>query len=178
MIGFAVCGAWLLSHMRTAARAVICASFVILSIARCEVWRTELSLWSDAVRKAPDKVRPRLQLARALPPARALAVLEETESIAPEDPVVATEQGRALLDNGDPAKALAAFGRALALNPEDPAALNNRGVALLALGQAEAARLDFEHALNLNPCSADAVANLRHAGVVREIAKSCPTVSP
>ncbi len=174
MIALAVAGAFLLSHMRTAALAVICASFVILSIARCEVWRTELSLWSDAVRKAPDKVRPRLQLARALPPSRALDILAETEAIAPEDPAVASEEGRAWLEDGDPARALAAFGRALALNPEDPAALNNRGVALLALGQTEAARLDFEHALSLDACSADAAANLRHMGVPRALPKNCP----
>ncbi len=174
MIALAVAGAYLLSHMRTAAVAVICASFIILSISRCEVWRTELSLWSDAVRKAPDKVRPRLQLARALPAERALDILTETEHIAPEDPAVAAEQGRAWLEYGDPARALAAFGRALALNPEDPAALNNRGVALLALGQTDAARLDFERALRVDACSADAAANLRHTGVATELPKSCP----
>jgi hypothetical protein len=42
--------------------APIAASLLALTIARNEVWRTELSLWSDAVAKSPGKARPHTNL--------------------------------------------------------------------------------------------------------------------
>ena len=112
----------------------------------------------------------RIQLARALPPVRALSVLAEAEEMAPNDPDLPSEQGRIYLQMGDAAQALSSFGRALALNPESPLAINNRGAALLALGQTEAARLDFERALVIDPCQPNALLNLRRMGIDRR----CP----
>jgi tetratricopeptide (TPR) repeat protein len=174
MIAFAAGGAMLLYSMRTPALVVVCASLAAISISRCEVWRTELSLWTDAVRMAPDKLRPRIQLARALPPDRALALLGEAETIAPDNPDLPSEQGRIYLQTGDAAQALASFGRALALNPGSPLAINNRGVALLALGQTEAARLDFERALAIDPCQPNARFNLRRMGIAKPVPENCP----
>ncbi len=149
------------------------ALLALLSLNRTLVWRTEESLWSDAVRKAPSKLRPLIQLARASPPDRAIPLLERAESLAPSDPRPASEMGRVFLASGNPALALAAFGRALALAPSDPLALNNRGAALLALGQSAAARLDFEHALRLAPCQFNALANLRRMGVAVQPPAAC-----
>ncbi len=175
MVAFAAGGAMLLYTMRTRALVVVCASLAAISISRCEIWRTELNLWSEAVRLAPDKLRPRIQLARALPPIRALSLLYEAESMAPNDPQLPTEQGRIYLQMGDAAQALSAFGRALALNPTSPMAINNRGAALLALGQTDAARLDFERALAIDPCQPDALLNLQRMGIAETPAKQCPT---
>jgi hypothetical protein len=177
MVAFAAGGAMLLYSMRTPALVVVCASLAAISISRCEVWRTELSLWTDAVRMAPDKLRPRIQLARALPPDRALALLEEAESVAPGDPDLPSERGRIYLQMGDAAHALSSFGRALALNPASPLAINNRGAALLALGQNEAARLDFERALAIDPCQPNALFNLRQMGIDKPAARNCPADS-
>lgn len=129
------------------------------------LWRDPEALWREAVEHAPSKLRPRLQLARALPPDRALSVLEEAQRLAPGDPEVATDQGRALLALGRPGEALGAFGRALALDPNDARALNNRGAALAALGQPDAARADYERALSKDPCLFDARLNLLRMGV-------------
>ncbi|MGA3027777.1 MAG: tetratricopeptide repeat protein [Bryobacteraceae bacterium] len=178
MVAFASAGAMLLYTMRTRALVVICASLAAIGISRCEVWRTELSLWTDAVRLAPDKLRPRIQLARALPPDRALSVLDEAESMAPGDPDLPSEQGRIYLQMGDAARALSSFGRALALNPASPLAINNRGAALLALGQTEAARLDFERALAIDPCQPNARLNLRRMGIDKPAPPSCPADLP
>jgi hypothetical protein len=136
-----------------------------ISVRYSLVWRTPEALWSEAKDHAPDKIRPRLQLARALPPEAALRELAEDARMAPGDADIATEQGRVWLTAGRPAEALAAFGRALALDPGDARALNNRGTALAALGQMSAARADFERALARDPCLFDARVNLKRLGL-------------
>src|SRR5207244_3462774 len=110
--------------------AVGIAALAIVSISRTQVWISEKSLWTEAVRRAPDKVRPKLQLARVSEPAEAKNLLEDAKKIAPSDPVVASETGKMLLLLGRPQEALPEFGRALALSPRDAQAFNNRGVAL------------------------------------------------
>jgi hypothetical protein len=178
MIAFAAAGAMLLYTMRLRALIVICASLAAISVSRCEVWRTELSLWSEAVRMAPDKLRPRIQLSRALPPVRALSLLAEAENEWPDAPEVPAEEGRIYLQMGDAAQALGKFGKALARDPANPMAINNRGAALLALGQIDAARLDFERALKLDPCQPNARANLQHMGVEEPARPDCPVDLP
>ncbi|MFY9725690.1 MAG: tetratricopeptide repeat protein [Bryobacteraceae bacterium] len=140
---------------------LVVAALVVVSIGRTQVWASDESLWREAVRRAPDKVRPRIQLSRRVGTAEALELLEQARLIAPDDPSVAAETGRVLLAAGRPAEALGQFGRALALAPRDANNYNNRGVALEALGQTEAARADFKRALELDPGLAAARENLR-----------------
>ena len=141
--------------MQTVAALVI-ATLVVVSIGRTQVWASDESLWREAVRRAPDKVRPRIQLSRSVGTQEALALLAEASRIAPDDASPSAETGRVLLAAGRPAEALAQFGRALALAPRDANNYNNRGVALQALGQTEAARGDFRRALELDPSLAAA----------------------
>lgn len=164
MIAFAACAGFLLRKAPNWTLAAIACALIVLSVARCEAWRTERSLWTEAVERAPDKVRPKIQLARVSPPADALALLKQAENIAPDSPDVAAEQGKIYLLSANPAMALTAFGRALALAPRNPAAFNNRGVALLGLGQRDAALQDFERALALDPCQFDARLNMKRLG--------------
>jgi hypothetical protein len=165
MIGFATAAALLVQR----ARPVVLGSILVLlagfSVQRTATWRTEQSLWRDAVQKAPGKVRPRIQLARALEPMRAIEVLDEAKRIAPDDAMIPAEEGRNYLSLGRPAQALMAFGRALALSPGSADAYNNRGAALLALDQREAAREDFVRALAIDPCEFDARLNLLRLGI-------------
>jgi hypothetical protein len=162
LVAFAAgAGVWLAQVRRPAVSVAVVAALTLVSVERTWVWSSEERLWSEAVRRAPDKVRPRIQLSRALPAARALEVLGQAARIAPADPAVAAETGRVLLDEGQPDAALAEFGRALALAPRDARNLNNRGVALQQLGQYEAARQDFEHALTLDPDLDEARQNLQ-----------------
>jgi Flp pilus assembly protein TadD len=121
-------------------------------------------LWRDAVAKAPQKIRPKIQLARNVAPAEALDLLADARRLAPNDPNVATETGKVLLSQGNPGAALSEFGRALALDPRDARNYNNRGVALMALGQKDAARQDFLHALRLDPSLTESAQNLRRLG--------------
>lgn len=143
------------------------------SVLQSQVWREPRALWQQAIAHAPDKVRPRVQLARLLPPKEALQLLTEAQSFAPDDANLASEKGRILLESGNPQLALGEFGRALALAPNDPRMVNNRGVALSRLGQSEAARADFERALQMEPCFFDALWNLRQLGRPRKPAGGC-----
>jgi tetratricopeptide (TPR) repeat protein len=161
MLGFAAAAGWLLTRVRTEALAVVVAvALTAVSIGRTQVWMTEERLWREAVRRAPEKVRPKIQLARAVPAAEALELLAGARTLAPYDPAVAAETGKILLSEGQPAAALEEFGRALAFDPLDARNFNNRGVALDALGQTEAARQDFERALRIDPGLTEARQNL------------------
>jgi hypothetical protein len=173
IIGFAASIGILLQRVRMVYLAPVFLVLVFLSFVRTATWRTEESLWADAVRKAPEKIRPKIQLARAVGPARALELLEQAKKIAPDDPQIPSEEGRVYLSVGNPGQALVEFGRALALNPRSADALNNRGAALLALNQKDAAVQDFERALALDPCQFNARSNLRHLGVALPLAPQC-----
>ncbi len=164
MIAFSACIALLLPK-RPMVVVPILAILALLSFQRTLIWRTEETLWTDAVEQAPSKIRPRLQLARALPTDRGIALLEQIKPMAPNDPRIAAEQGRLYLRAGNPQQALIEFGRALALDPGSASALNNRAAALLAMGQTQAAVEDFQRALARDPCQMNARANLQHLGI-------------
>ena len=131
------------------------------SLARTYTWMSDERLWREAVAQSPEKIRPKIQLARNVAPDEALALLADARRLAPNDPNVATETGKVLLTGGNAAAALSEFGRALALDPRDARNYNNRGVALMALGQRDAARQDFERALQMEPGLTEARQNLR-----------------
>ncbi len=173
MLGFAVCLGVLLERVRLVYLVPVFLVLIYLSFVRTETWKTEESLWADAVEKAPSKVRPRIQLARAVDPARALAILEQAKQIAPNDPQIPSEEGRIYLSQGRPAQALVEFGRTLALTPRSADALNNRGAALLALNQRDVAIQDFERALAIDPCQFNALSNLRRLGVAAPVPGQC-----
>ena len=166
MLGFAAAAGWLLTRVSRSPRGRspsvpwLVVALTAVSIGRTQVWMTEERLWREAVRRAPEKVRPKIQLARAVPAAEALELLAGARRLAPYDPAVAAETGKILLSEGQPAAALEEFGRALALDPLDARNFNNRGVALDALGQTEAARQDFERALRIDPGLTEARQNL------------------
>lgn len=147
--------------------------YAMAAYVRADVWRSEASLWEDAVRRAPTRVRPRIQLARAIEPRAALEHLLEARRLAPEDPAVASELGRVYLALGNPSQALGEFGRAVAADPNDALALNNRGVALEALGLRDHAIADFRRALEIDSCLFDARMNLARVGERTALPGNC-----
>ena len=162
MFAFAAGAGLLLAKVKQRAIApALISALIVVSIARTQVWRSDETLWREAVQRAPYKVRPKIQLARNVPHLEALALLAEARKLAPDDAGVAEETGKTLLAEGQPAAALAEFGRALALGPRDARNYNNRGVALQALGQTAAARQDFARALAIDPALDEARRNLR-----------------
>jgi tetratricopeptide (TPR) repeat protein len=173
LIAFATCAAFLLNRARPWLPAGAVILLAVLSLFRVQVWQTERSLWQEAVLRSPAKLRPKIQLSRALDSGPALELLETARQSFPDDASLAAELGRRYLEAGRSGDALREFGRALALAPRDPAAHNNRGVALMNLGQQEAARGDFERALELDPCFFDARYNLLQIGVRTDLPGGC-----
>jgi hypothetical protein len=132
----------------------------VLTFARTRVWESELLLWTDAVAKAPDKLRPRIHLARALPPDQGLVQLESAAVRHPNNVLVEAEKGRIHLQLNRPDLAIADFGQAAALDPGNPQMWNNLGGAFALLGQDTAAQRAFQRALEADPCFADTRRNL------------------
>ena len=162
LFAFAAAAGILLARvpLRAAAPALV-AVLTLVSVSRTWVWMSEESLWREAVRRAPRKVRPKIQLARSVRAAEALELLNQARALEPYNAQVAAETGKVLLDEHQPEAALVEFGRALAIAPRDAQNLNNRGVALAELGQTEAARADFERALAIDPGLTESRENLR-----------------
>lgn len=160
MAAFAGCAGVYLARLPRVASTIAILLLLGVTCQRMVVWSSDERLWAEAVKRAPDKLRPRIQLARSLEPARALITLRDAQRMYPNSIEIDEELGRVYLTQGQPALALAEFGKVLGQRPDDAHAINNRGVALLSLGQADAAKQDFERALKLNPCLEEARANL------------------
>jgi tetratricopeptide (TPR) repeat protein len=173
MIAFAALAGILLERANRRLLVVpLALALAMLSFARTRVWLSEHALWSEAVERAPGKLRPLLQLSRASDPETALRLLENAQRLAPNDSRPPQEKGLRLLAMNRPDEALAQFERALMLLPDDPDLLNNRGVALTYLGRREAAAEEFRRALAINPCLAMARRNLQRLGI--EYVARCP----
>jgi tetratricopeptide (TPR) repeat protein len=168
MIAFAAAAGRMLESFDFRILSVAGILLALVSSVTTAVWRTPESLWRNAHRRAPQKTRPLLQLARSVDPPHALELLKDAS-----DPALLGERGRVYLALNQPENALQDFGRALAISPGDPRALNNRGAALLALGQPDAARLDFRRALEKQPCFFEALWNLSRAGSPASIPDGC-----
>ena len=185
MFAFAAAAGLLLTRVKTNALAVtVVAAVTLLSVtgtavwlsspllwrrtagcwqvfSRTSVWLSDESLWQEAVRRAPEKVRPKIELSRDLPAAGALDLLQRAQNQAPHDPAIPAEMGKVLLQERQVDPALIAFGQALALDPNNPEYLTDRGVALYMSGLTERARADFERALDIDPNYAPATESLR-----------------
>jgi protein O-mannosyl-transferase len=173
MLAFAPAMALLITVARPRLAWVFVFLLAALAMGRTFVWSSDERLWGEAVHLAPEKVRPRIQLSRAVAPERAVEILREAGRLAPQDAEVPTELARVYLELHRPGEALAEAGRALALSPNEPHALNNRGVVLLAMHQPKAARGDFLAALRTDPCLTEARDNLARSGGVPADAPRC-----
>ncbi len=164
MVAFSAAFGMVTPWLWAQAPVAIAIGLTLLSVLRTETWRTEQNLWREAVSRSPGRVRPLLQLSRAVPDFEAVDLLIQAKSLEPNNGAISAELGRLWLKSGQYNFALQEFGRALALQPNNANALNNRGAALLGLKQERAARLDFERALKIDPCVAAARKNLEALG--------------
>lgn len=110
--------------------AVVLVIFSVVTIRRNTVWRSDLTLWTDTVRKSPDSWAAHSYL------------------------------GYALYANGDIEGAIRQYRRAVAMKPDFADAHLNLGVALAVIGRHDSAVEQYSQALQLGPRSALIRANL------------------
>jgi hypothetical protein len=172
MAAFACLAGIILRRVKRRTILLLCvAGLIALSAVRIHVWKSEKTLWAEAVERGPRKLRPRVLLSRAYDAETALRILDVAEAVAPNDPRPKVEKAVRLLSAQLPERALPELERALAAAPDDIAALNNYGVALSILGKRDAAVEQFRHVLRVEPCSPTAESNLLRLGA--PVAMTC-----
>jgi len=102
----------------------------VATVSRNEVWRDPVSVWSDAVQKAPNVFAPHYALADAHS------------------------------ERGDCVRAIPQYERALELLSTHPDARNKLGLCYLKLGRADEARAEFQSVLRKRPHHLYALRNL------------------
>ena len=142
--------------------AVVCV-YAVLTFRRNAVWRSEISLWSDAIRKSPAKGRPYSARGAAYTRqgqyAKAMADLDRAIQLSPA--LWAAYNNRANLHEkaGRYSQAMVDYDRAIELNPKYAEAFYNRGTCLLTTGQVKLAVAALTRAIELKPRRADAWIN-------------------
>ncbi|WP_136516097.1 tetratricopeptide repeat protein [Geomonas edaphica] len=162
-IAFAAAASLLLRRVPALA-SMAAATVVVLALAgttfaRNQVWGSEVSLWSDAVRKAPNKARPHYNLALALDKVNrsdeALPHAVEAARFAPSEPYAYNLIGSIMAKTGRIEQAAAALTEAVRLAPQVPAPHVNLGDIYAKAGQTAQALEQYQIALQLMPTDAD-----------------------
>ncbi|MHB8766515.1 MAG: tetratricopeptide repeat protein, partial [Deferrisomatales bacterium] len=132
--------------------------------ARNEAWASGVSLWEDAVRKAPDNPRARTNLGAQYllrgDLARARAELEQAVRLDPRNGDGWVNLGIVHSELGDCEGALTRIGRARALGYRRAPVHYNAAVCLQELGRDGEALAEYEEALRLAPWTPDARWNM------------------
>lgn len=119
------------------------------------VWKDDLSLWTDTVRKSPDKARPHYNLGVIYQDSgqtdRAIESYQRAISINPVHAKVYNNLGKAYLSKGFVEKAIRYFKLELQVNPDNALAHFNLGVVYLEHDMPDEAGREFRTALSLNP---------------------------
>ena len=133
-------------RLATVVGLAIVAALASLAVARNELWRDPVALWTDALAKAPAKQRIYRNLAEAYQRRgdqngmRRVALaeadtLERLHHARPHDARVMTALGNALARLGRVEEALAAVSEAVRLDPRDPVSRAAQGGLLMQLGR-------------------------------------------
>jgi tetratricopeptide (TPR) repeat protein len=145
--------------------------FAAWTFERNTVWSNAVTLWSDVVKKSPQKVRPHNNLGNALKNQgkieEAIVHFNKALQINPGYSKAHNNLGTALVSQGKTEEAIKHFGIALYINPGYAAAHSNIGVALAGRNEFEKAIVHFRAALRLKPDNAKVHSNLG-AALVRQ----------
>jgi protein O-mannosyl-transferase len=143
--------------------AILTISNSCLAYERNKVWKDDLSMWNDIVKKSPDKARA--VTSRGLAYAelgqweKAVADYTRALQIDPKAHYTLISRGLAYKNMGRFDDAMADYTSAIAINPADAITFCNRGVSYFMLGEREKAIADFSRAIELDPGLTDAYSN-------------------
>lgn len=143
---------------------VWCAVLIVLTYNRNTVWRSSLHLWSDAVRKSPDKDRPWYNLGLAYKTAgrssEAVKCFRKAIELNPEWGKAYESLAVMLLHLKQFQEAVKVSIRGIEADPANPVLYNNLGIAYAEMDQDDAARQAFSTAIALRPGYENAMLNL------------------
>ncbi len=133
--------------------ALIILFYSISTYKRNEVWKTELSLWEDTVKKSPDKARPNYILAvyyfKKGRLEEAFAFYKKALRLNPRYAEAYYRLGEYYFSLGDIEKSIINYKKAIEINPEFFEAYLNLGSVYLYAKQYKDARMCFNNALKL-----------------------------
>jgi tetratricopeptide (TPR) repeat protein len=146
--------------MTVAVSVFIIVCYAGTAYARNGVWRSDLVLWDDAVRKSPNKARPynNRGLAYAVRGENELALVDFTQALK-LDPAFAeayNNRGNVYLGRGEFGLALDDYNRAAEKGPRYAEAYHNRGLVYANKNALDQAVLDYNRALEIRPGYAEA----------------------
>jgi tetratricopeptide (TPR) repeat protein len=122
--------------------------------ARCEVWRDNVSLWTDVLKRYPDLPLGYTKRARTYAIQgdvdRARADVEKALALDSKDSRALTIRGTLRFAGHDTQGALTDLEKSVALNATDAVAWNSLGAVRLTLGQRGQAAEDFDRAITLD----------------------------
>jgi hypothetical protein len=128
------------------------------TVSRNRVFRDEISLWSDTVKKSPDAAQPYNSLGTAYDidgrPEEAVMAFREAIKLSPYKAAFHYNLGIAYSRCGRTEEAITAFREAVKLSPDNPVFHNYLGYALKAAGRYDAAAGEFSVAARLDSTNA------------------------
>ncbi len=140
---------------------------------RNQVWENGITLWSDVVKKSPNKARPHFNLGAEYSHLdkidEAIPYYQKAIEINPNKAQVYVNLGDAMEKQGKPDEAFEHYKKALQLKPDLAEAHNNMGALLAAKGRADEATEFYKNALEIRPYYA--VAHFNLGGVLVEQGK-------
>jgi len=169
---FFVSGLYYIFQEKRARFAIIVLSiFVVLystmTYERNKVWRDEVTLWNDTVRKSPNKARPYQNRANVYHKRgefeKAIADYNRALVIDPGYYRSYYDRGNAYYDTKDFDKAISDYNMALQLCPNLAEAYNNRGLVYHKKGDIKRAISDYNKALEINSGLTEAYNNRKLA---------------
>lgn len=140
-------------------------SYSVFTVQRNGVFKDGMSLWQDALRKSPNKIRPYLNvggmLHRDYRYEEAIEMMKKALQKEPKDyPLVHFNLGVVYNDMGDYEKAMLHLRRSLQGEPGNPRIYQELGTLYLRMGDLERARDHFDEVLKMNPYLGPAHAGL------------------
>jgi len=159
----------------------IVACYSVLTYARNLIWKDELTLWNDVIRKSPQRARPydsrglayfkKGNLDQAISDynksitiySKSITVYSNFITVNRELAGVCNNRGLAYFKKGNLDQAISDYNKAIEIDPELAFAYYNRGNAYVKKGNLDQAISDYNKAITIDPEYADAYSNRGNA---------------
>ena len=143
---------------------VITLSYSVATYQRNKVWKTDISLWADVVKKSPEKFRPNYNIAEALKRNgyldRALSFYLKANRLDPSSYGTCNNIGNIYYEKKDIEKAKGFYTTAIEINPNYPKTLNNLANIYLTEKKYPEAEKYYLQAIKIDENYVDALFNL------------------